>query len=87
MSGLRAIPKDQSVVSESPLDGVHSSCDPRMPVRQEADARNQEEARVQFRAAVGLDEGVEFLVEALGHDVGMDLAAEGGPPIGRAGQA
>ena len=58
--------------------------DARVLGRQEPDQRQQQQARVQLLAAVGLDEGAELGVEALRADLAVDPLAQRAPAVDRA---
>ena len=55
---LRPVAQHKAVFGQLPLDGVDGAHHAGIVRRQEPDAGDEQQAGIQFRAAVGLDEGV-----------------------------
>src|SRR5680860_778741 len=60
-SSLRPAAQDETVLREVPLDGLDGADDAFVVRGQETDSRDEQEARVEVRAVVGLHEGVQRL--------------------------
>ena len=73
VAGLGTVAQEKAVFGQVPPNGVNRADHARVVMRQEADPGDQQQAGVEFGAAVGLDEGVPFFVEAACHDVGMEF--------------
>ena len=75
---------DQAVPGERAADRLDRAHDAFVLGGQEADQRDQQQARVQTLRAVRLDERLQLGVEAVGADVGVDLLADRAPAVDRA---
>ena len=80
---MRAVAQDQAVDDQVALDRLDRPAHARVRRGQEADERDEQEARVQLLRRVRLHERPELLVEAVRADVGVDLVAQGAPALHR----
>ena len=78
-----AVPLDEPVAHEVPLDRRDRARDARVVDGEEADEGHQQQARVEPRRAVELGERAELLVESLPADLVVDLVAELAPALDR----
>ena len=82
---VRAVPLDEPVLREVALDRGDGGRDARVVDREEADERQEQEARVEPVRAVRLRERADALVEALPAHLGVHLVAQREPPLDRPG--
>src|SRR5258707_7223361 len=78
---MREIPEDESVVDQLAFDRLDGAADTRVGRGQEADERDEEQARVDLLRPVRLDERPELPVEAALADLGVDLGAQLAPAV------
>ena len=81
------ITQHEAVVDKAPLDRLDRADRARVVDRQEANLRDEEEARVQGLAAIILHEAAALGVEAVFADIGVDRVAQLPPAIDRTFQA
>jgi hypothetical protein len=83
----RAIAQHEAVDGELALDRFDRRAHARILVRQEADERHEQQARVERRRSVALHEHAARVIDALRAHLGMDARAHVAPVLDRAIQA
>src|SRR4029453_2213454 len=78
---LVAVAPQETVTGKLPLHGRHGAADARVLRRQESDDRQEQQARVELRAAVRLRERPERLAPRLVADLCVDLVADAAPAL------
>jgi len=83
----RVVAPQKAIDEEIALDRRQRCDEARIVAIDEADLRQQQQARIEQRGVIGRPEGVALFVEAATADVGVDLRADGAPFLDRAGKA
>src|SRR5262245_56710448 len=79
---MRSIAEHEPVLEQLPLDRLDRAANPRVGRREEADERQQQEARIELLRPVRLREGAELGFEAALADVPVDLVPDVSPAVG-----